>query len=238
MPPTPALGALDPGDVQIGTANGPGIYLAPAGTPGPATAQDDWAAPWRVLGYLSDDGPTVAQDTNSEQITPWQSKVPIRTVITSRGVTLQFVLWQLNPMTLALYFDADVPPDTGEDDLDMDIRTDTQQHVYAVGIDARDTDQVLRLIFPRASLSDAGDMQIQAGAAVPLDCTLSALDDGGTLVRIVRGKITGNGVAGTGYVEGANVGALAAPVKGNGGSKHTARTAPQQQVTSGTAAGS
>ena len=236
MAPPAAVGQLDPSDVQIGTANGPGIYLAPAGTDGPATAQDDWAAPWRVLGYLSDDGPTIGQDNDSETITPWQSRVPIRTVITARGVTLQFVLWQINPMTLALYFDTDVPEDTGEDDLDMDIRTDTQQHVYAVGIDARDTDQVLRLIFPRASLSDAGDMQIQAGAAVPLDCTLSALDDGGRLVRIVRGKLAPNGVGADGYATGA--GALAAPVKGNG--KHATRaTVPVPAVGAhGSAAGS
>jgi len=178
--------ALNPDEVQVGFANGPGIYIAPAGTAMPATAADEWAAPWSILGYLSEDGPTVGQTTDSEDITPWQSIVPIRSVITSRSVTLQFVMWQLNPQTLALYFDTDVPAGTG--DIDMEIRTDAPQHIYAVGIDSRDGDNVFRFGFFRASLTDAGDMQIQRGAAVPLDVTLSALDDGGRLARIYKGR--------------------------------------------------
>jgi hypothetical protein len=184
---TPATGVLDPTEVQVGTANGPGIYIAPAGTAGPADTTEDWDAPWAVLGYLSDDGPTVAQSTDTEDITPWQSVVPIRTVITSRGVTLQFTMWQLNAATLALYFDCDVPAVGSDGSVDFDVRTDSPQHIYAVGIDSADADRVLRIVFPRASLSDAGDMQLQRGAAVPLDVTLSALDDAGNLARITLG---------------------------------------------------
>jgi hypothetical protein len=182
-----SIGQLDPAEVQVGTANGPGIWLAPAGTPGPPDTIADWPAPWSCLGYLSDDGPTVGQSTDSTDITPWQSVVPIRTVITSRGVTLQFTMWQLNAETLALYFDTDMPVEGADGELEMDIRTDSPQHIYAVGIDTRDADRVLRIIFPRATLSDAGDMQIQRGAAIPLDVTLSALDDGGHLARILLG---------------------------------------------------
>jgi hypothetical protein len=56
-----------------------------------------------------------------------------------------------------------------------------------VGIDSADADRVLRIVFGRASLSDAGDMQLERGAAVPLDVTLSALDDGGRLAHILLG---------------------------------------------------
>jgi hypothetical protein len=187
MPPSPATGTLDPTEVQVGTANGPGLYIAPAGTAGPADTTADWMSPWAVLGYLSDDGPTVAQSTDSEDITPWQSVVPIRTVLTSRGVTVQFTMWQLNAATLALYFDVDVPTPGSDGEVEMEVRTDSPQHIYAVGIDSADADRALRIIFPRASLSDAGDMQLQRGAAVPLDVTLSALDDGGTLAKVLLG---------------------------------------------------
>jgi hypothetical protein len=181
---------LNPDEVQVGTANGPGIYIAPVGTVPPADTTSDWADPWSILGYLSDDGPTVGQSTDSQDITPWQSVTPIRTVITSRGVTLQFVLWQLNAQTLALYFDADPVEPAADGSLSMDIRSDSPQHRYAVGIDAADGERVLRIVFPRATLSDAGDMQIQRGAAVPLDCTLSALDDSGLLAKILLGPAT------------------------------------------------
>jgi hypothetical protein len=185
MPPAPPL--LDPDEVQVGTANGPGIYLAPAGTAPPVDTWTPWPAPWKVLGYLSDDGPTVGQSVDQENLTPWQSVVPIRTVITGRGVTLQFILWQLNGDTIALYFDADPGTEDTDGLLKMKLRTDTPQHLYAVGIDAQDANRVLRIAFGRASLSDAGDMQITRGAAVPLDCTLSALDDAGDLATIMLG---------------------------------------------------
>ena len=196
MPPAPPT--LSPTEVQVGTANGPGLYLAPAGTAPPADTVAAWPPPWRVLGYLSEDGPTVGQSTDTTDLTPWQSAVPLRSVITSRAVTLQFVLWQLNEVTLALYFDSDVPAVGTDGSIDMDIRSDAPQHLYAVGIDSADAERVFRLAFGRASLSAAGDMQLSRGAAVPLDVTLSALDDAGKLANIKLGpreadEANGNG---------------------------------------------
>ena len=183
---TPAP-ALNPSEVQVGTPNGPGIYLAPAGTAPPDNTWDDWEPPWKILAYLSDDGPTVGQSVDQEDLTPWQSAVPLRSVITGRSITLQVVLWQLNGDTIALYFDADPGTEDTDGLLAMELRSDSPQHLYAVGIDSRDAERVLRLAFGRASLSDAGDMQITRGAVVPLDCTLSALDDAGVLANIMLG---------------------------------------------------
>jgi hypothetical protein len=178
---------LNPEEVQVGINNGPGIYLAPAGTAPPDTTEDDWEDPWHCLGYLSDDGPTVGSSTDTEDLTPWQSVAPIKSIITARSVTLQFVMWQLNAETLALYFDTDVPTAGEGGTLDMDVRTDQAGHTYAVGIDSRDGNRVLRVSFLRASLSDAGDMQITRGAVVPLDVTLSALESSGSLARVQLG---------------------------------------------------
>jgi hypothetical protein len=185
--PAPPETKIDPAEVQVGAPNGPGIYIAPAGTAPPDTTADEWADPWRILGYLSDDGPTVGQSVDSTDIVPWQSPVPIRSVVTSKGITLQFVMWQLNPVTLALYFDADEPVADADGNVDMEIRTDTPTHLYAIGIDSADAERVFRLAFGRASLSSAGDMQLNRGAAVPLDVTLSALDDAGRLAYIKLG---------------------------------------------------
>jgi hypothetical protein len=190
MPPAPPETTLNPSEVQVGTANGPGIYIAPAGTAPPADTDAVWPAPWRILGYLSDDGPTVGQSTDSEDITPWQSAVPLRSVITGRQITLQFILWQLNAVTLALYTDAEEPAVGTDGSIDMDLRSDAPQRLHAIGIDSADAERVFRISFRRASLSAAGDMQITRGAAVPLDCTLSALDDGGNLGKVQLGPRT------------------------------------------------
>jgi hypothetical protein len=182
---------IDPDEVQVGTANGPGLYIAPVGTAPPADVNAAWAAPWQILGYLSDAGPTVGSSTSTNAITPWQSVAPIRSVVTGRDLTIQFVMWQLNELTLALYFDTDVAtPGTGGE-VSMSMRTDTPQHVYAVGLDTADNDRVFRMIFHRASLTTAGNMQLQRGQAVPLDVTLSALDDAGVLADILLGPGSG-----------------------------------------------
>jgi hypothetical protein len=178
---------LNPSEVQVGTSNGPGIWVAPAGTEAPDDTSEDYEDPWRILGYLSDDGPTVGSSTDTEDITPWQSVVPLRSVITGRSVTLQFVLWQLNQITLAMYFDADEPETEDDGTIDMELRTDSPQHLHAISIDSADAERAFRITFGRASLTSAGDMQITRGAAVPLDCTLAALDDGGVLGRVQLG---------------------------------------------------
>ena len=179
--------ALDASEVQVGTPNAAGIYVAQIGTTPPADTTSPWGTGWHILGYTSDDGPTVGQNTDSQDLTPWQSIAPIRSVITGRQVTLQFVLWQLNELTLGLYFDTDVPTPSGDGSVSMDVRTDQAGHQYAVGIDSMDGDRVLRIAFPRANLTDSGDMQIHRGDVVPLDCTLSALETNGVLCHVLLG---------------------------------------------------
>lgn len=184
---TPPPAMLDANEVQVGTPNGPGIWLAPVGTAPPTDTTSPWGAGWESLGYLSDDGPTVGQNTSHQDITPWQSVAPIRSVITGRQVTLHFIMWQLNESTLALYFDTDEATAAADGSLSMDVRTDQAGHQYAVGIDSMDGDRVLRIAFARANLTDSGDMAIKRGATVPLDVTLSALETDGVLATVLLG---------------------------------------------------
>jgi hypothetical protein len=69
----------------------------------------------------------------------------------------------------------------------MELRSDEPQRLHAIAIDSRDAERVLRISFTRASLTSAGDMAITRGAVVPLDCTLSALDNAGQLGRVQLG---------------------------------------------------
>lgn len=184
-----AATALDPAQVVIGSANGPGIYVATAGTAVPALTVTAWPTPWTLLGYLSDDGPTIAQAIDTESITPWQSITPIRTIITGRALTLQFVMWQIVAQNAAMYFGQAVPTETAGA-FHLDIRSDRPQPRYAIGIDAYDGGRAYRLGFGSAVLSDNGDMQIQRSAPIPLDVTLSALSVGGLLGTLDVGAAT------------------------------------------------
>jgi hypothetical protein len=182
--------ALDPTEVLLGLNNGPGIYLAPEGTAAPADLSVAWASPWEPIGYLSDDGVTVSASTDSDTLTPWQSTAPIRTVITGKGLTMQFVMWQTNPLTLGVYFDTDVPAAVAGV-VTFDVRSDAGQQIHAIGLDIKDGDIVTRITFKRASLSDNGDVTLSRGDAVGWDVTLTALDDNGVLGSIISGDSTG-----------------------------------------------
>lgn len=186
--------ALYPEQVIIGTAKGPGLWIAPAGTAPPAT-MGDYAAPWKNLGYASDDGVTIAGDTTTEDITPWQSRMPIRSIVTEISKTLQFTLWQLNADTLALYFDTTVP-NTTPGTYSFDVRSDAPPKLWAVSVDVEDGEGQFRITYSRATLDSTGDMAITKSAVVPLDVTLKALDSAGVMAHVdVKTPVAGAGLA-------------------------------------------
>jgi hypothetical protein len=179
--------ALNTKEVNIGTPNGAGVYLAPAGTAGPVDTVAAWPVAWNILGYMSDAGPTVAQNTNKQDIIPWQSMAPIRSPVTTREITLQFVMWQLNSLTLALYFQAATPVPAADQSFTMPVITSAAGKQWAVGIDTIDNTRAVRIYATRAIVSANGNMPITRGAAVPLDTTLTMLDDNGTICTVLVG---------------------------------------------------
>lgn len=175
---------LVPDELLIGTARGPGIYIAPVGTAAPATLSAAWASPWRALGYATEDGPTVANSTDTEDIMAWQSRSPLRTVITGRTVTVQMQLMQWNGDNLAVYWDVTAPT-VSDGVYTFDVRSDQSGRRHSIGVDVQDGDNQLRIVFPRVQLSAAGDMQFQRGAAALLDVTFSALETDGRLATVM-----------------------------------------------------
>lgn len=181
--------ALTPDNVLIGTSNGPGIWIAPVGTAAPADTTTAPAASWSTLGYLSEDGVTFATSTDSESITPWQSKSPVRTIITGRELTAEFTMLEFSAQNAALYFQQEVPTET-DGEFDMTVRSDSAAKTYALLIDVKDADTVVRYFFPRATLSEAGDMEVTSSGALGLPVTMTAMDDAGVLAHIMKGAAT------------------------------------------------
>jgi hypothetical protein len=181
--------ALNPDAVLIGTSNGPGIYIAPVGTAAPTDASTAPAAAWTTLGYLSEDGVTFGTSTNSENITPWQSRSPVRTIITSRELTVDFTMLEFSAQNVALYFGGETPTETAGA-FSMTVRSDSDVVNHAILVDVKDGDNVVRYHFPRATLSEAGDIEITQSGAVGLPVTLMAMDDAGVLCNIIKGSAT------------------------------------------------
>ena len=179
--------ALTPGNVIIGTANGPGIFIAPEGSAAPTDATTALDAAYTTLGYLSEDGVTFAVSTDSESITPWQSRSPVRTIITGRELTVDFTMLEFNAQNAALYFSQPVPTETNGS-FDLEVRSDSSSVTHTVVVDVKDGDVTMRYYFPRATLSEAGDMEITQSGAIGLPVTLSALDDAGVLLKVFKNQ--------------------------------------------------
>jgi hypothetical protein len=171
-------------NVLLGLNNGAGVYIGPAGSDLPTTLTDPFATPWEAVGYISDDGVTLSASTESDTLTPWQSTSPVRTMITGKSLELQFVMWETSPLTLGLWFDV-TPPTATAGLLNFDVRSDSGGLLYAVALDVKDQSTVFRVVFPRAQLSDSGDVTFSRGSAIGWDATLSALDDNGRLAEIM-----------------------------------------------------
>ena len=177
--------SLAPENVIIGTANGPGIFIAPEGSAAPTDATTALDAAYTTLGYLSEDGVTFAVSTDSESITPWQSRSPVRTIITGRELTVDFTMLEFNAQNAALYFSQPVPVET-DGSFDLDVRSDSSSVTHTVVVDVKDGDVTMRYYFPRATLSEAGDMEITQSGAIGLPVTLSALDNSGVLLKVFK----------------------------------------------------
>lgn len=177
--------ALMPDNVLIGTAKGPGIFIAPVGTAAPVDGATALPAAWSTLGYLSEDGVSFGSSISSESITPWQSKSPVRTIITGRELSAEFTMLEFTAQNAAIYFDQPMPVET-DGEFAMQVRSDLPQQMYAICIDVQDSIATVRYHFPRASLSEAGDLEVTASGAMGLPVTLAALDDGGVLANIFK----------------------------------------------------
>ena len=183
---------LQADDVLIGTANGPGIWMAPVGTTAPTDATTALGGDWSTLGYLSEDGVTLSQSTNSEDIYPWQGRSPVRTMITERNLSMEFSMFEFNEQNLQLYFGMEQNAQGTADAWSLNVVSNAPAQIYSFCIDVADLDVKVRYYIPRGSLSDAGDLEITDSGVMALPVTLKTLDSAGELMEIFYAKTTTN----------------------------------------------
>lgn len=94
--------ANDSDKIIVG-ANGT-VYVAVTTTAAPTGVRSALAGGFKAVGFVSENGVMVSP---SQQITPimaWQSAYPVRKIVTSRGLELDFVLREFNAETLPFAF--------------------------------------------------------------------------------------------------------------------------------------
>ena len=88
-------------DVKLGIGDVSGMfYHAPVGTALPASADAALSAAWKEVGYVSQDGLSIAVNASTEAIKDWANRV-VRMVVTDSDETAQATVITTTEETLA-----------------------------------------------------------------------------------------------------------------------------------------
>ena len=155
---------------EVFVAGGGHVYIADIGATEPTDTTTPWDADWVELGYTTDAGVTITPGQTITDIPAWQSRYPVRKIVTAETFDVAFSLLQWNQDTLSLAFrggtwvgDVYTPGEAGV----VDER--------ALGIEAIDGDKITRIIIPRGMVTDVGGINLVRTGANPLPITFSAL---------------------------------------------------------------
>lgn len=162
--------ATDAGNVQVAVTGA--VYFAPIGdataTP-PTDASTALAAGWKDVGYISEDGVTEANDTESEEIKAWQNSDIVRKTITKNETSYNFTIIETNANALSLFYGKNV----ASGDTTHTIGGAVTGKVKMV-VDVIDGSQHIRRYIPEAEVTERGEVTFAATDAVGYDVTVTA----------------------------------------------------------------
>lgn len=168
--------AQDADEIQV-AANGD-LYIAPYGTTLPADTDPRAAlnAAFSNVGYLSDDGMSLAAGASVEDIRVWQKQNPARRIVTERTFSASGSLAQWNEETFAVAFGGGEWTTTAAGVYRYDPPADGAAITeYAAVLDWQDGDRLYRTVIQRATLADDVETQLVRNGPSLLPITLNAL---------------------------------------------------------------
>jgi hypothetical protein len=158
------------------------VRVAPSGTTAPATPTATYAAGWKALGYISEDGVTFSNDSDTTEFNAWQDGAVVRRYISASSTTFSFTCLEFNYDVLRLFFPGSTMATAdGVTTVTVKNPTSVQQ---AFSIDVIDgyladgtTPRVMRWIVPKGQLTERGDITFRNGEPVGFEMTVTAYPD-------------------------------------------------------------
>lgn len=170
--------AVDADNITVaGTGS---VYLGPVGTTGPTDIATALDAAFLDLGYTSEDGVTLTPGHDINEIRAWQSKYPVRRVVTGRSLDIEFTALEWTQAAVEAAFGGGswatatgvhtyTPPDS-----------DDALYERALVVEWADGTKVTRLHVPKVMVSDVGDITFVGEDAAGFPLTLSTMATDGT----------------------------------------------------------
>lgn len=163
--------ALDATQVRVGVTGA--VYVAPEGTALPTDASTALPVDHEDVGYISEDGVTETQDTDTEDIVAWQNGAKVRKVQTSHDLMYSFTMIETSEITLREYYGNFTAGDGTTTDDEVVIDGEELPHRVWV-LSVLDGDHVLRVVVPDGQVTERGDITYSNGEAVGREITITA----------------------------------------------------------------
>lgn len=163
----------DAAEVVVG-ANGQ-VYVSPTDTPGPTDSTGALDADFIELGFVSEDGATVTDSKDVENIGAWQSFYAIRRIITGREFTVAFALRQWNGDTVTLAFGGGEVTENATGEFEYAPPEPETLDERSLVLDWQDGTRNFRLYVPRGIVSDNVETNITRASAADLPINFAAL---------------------------------------------------------------
>lgn len=157
------------------------VFIAPAKTTLPTDASATLDTKFKGLGYMSEDGATIAEERDSEDIPAWGGDI-VYTAQTSYKETIAFTPIEINPEVMkAMYGEDNVKVEEGK--LTVTHNAAELPELPLVIETAPNSKTVTRYVVPRAKLTEKGDLSLNGSDPMGRELTFTALpdEDGNTM---------------------------------------------------------
>lgn len=152
------------------------VFFAPLGTTLPTTIATDPIAPFAAVGWLSEDGVSLAVSTDVEKFRGWQGGSTLRTKVTSTEKTITIQCLEETPGVTELYYGHGAPVVTtgvARIDLPEGIGTVARAAVFKF-VDGGVTKY---LVCERVEVTDRGELSHQNSSMTTYEFTLDIIGD-------------------------------------------------------------
>lgn len=150
-------------------------YLGAPGATLPTDASTQLDSKFKGLGYVSEDGATIAEERDSEDIPAWGGDT-VYTAQTSYKETIAFTPIEINPDVMkAMYGEKNVKVEAGK----MTVTHNAAElpELPLVIETVPNSKTVTRYVVPRAKLTEKGDLSLNGSDPMGRELTFTALPD-------------------------------------------------------------
>ncbi|MFB6535109.1 hypothetical protein ACFCY8_30195 [Streptomyces noursei] len=147
-------------------------YVAPKGTTLPTDATSPWPTGATDIGWISDDGITESNSTDTTEIKGWQGGQTVRKVISSSEMTFQFTAIETSKAVLELYHKGSKVTTTAGKSMLAVKAPGPDRRMF--GFDVIDGNSHIRIVIPDGEVTETGDITYKSDEAVSYELTITA----------------------------------------------------------------